>query len=48
MLRLRRDDFADAVEIGRYAAVTNLKPEEFRGQFEYLVNAEAPPLEFGR
>jgi 6-phosphofructokinase 1 len=48
MLRLRRDDFADAAEIGRYAAVTNLKPEEFRGQFEYLVNAEAPPLEFGR
>jgi ATP-dependent phosphofructokinase / diphosphate-dependent phosphofructokinase len=48
MLRLRRDDFADAVEIGRYAAVTNLKPEEFRAQFEYLVNAEAPPLLFGR
>jgi 6-phosphofructokinase 1 len=48
MLRLRRDDFADATEIGRYAAVTNLKPAEFRGQFEYLVNAEAPPLEFGR
>jgi ATP-dependent phosphofructokinase / diphosphate-dependent phosphofructokinase len=48
MLRLRRDDFADAVEIGRYAAVTNLKPDEFRGQFEYLVNAEAPPLLFGR
>jgi 6-phosphofructokinase 1 len=47
MLRLRRDDFADTTEIGRYAAVTNLKPEEFRGQFEYLVNAEAPPLEFG-
>ena len=47
MLRLRRDDFADATEIRRYAAVTNLKPEEFRGQFEYLVNAEAPPLEFG-
>jgi ATP-dependent phosphofructokinase / diphosphate-dependent phosphofructokinase len=48
MLRLRRDDFADAVEISRYAAVTNLKPDEFRAQFEYLVNAEAPPLLFGR
>jgi ATP-dependent phosphofructokinase / diphosphate-dependent phosphofructokinase len=48
MLRLRRDDFADAVEINRYAAVTNLKPDEFRAQFEYLVNAEAPPLLFGR
>ncbi len=47
MLRLRRDDFKDATEIARYAAVTRLKPEEFRAQFEYLVNAEAPPLEFG-
>jgi 6-phosphofructokinase len=47
MLRLRRDDFADPKEIARYAAVTLLKPEEFRKQFEYLVSAEAPPLEFG-
>jgi ATP-dependent phosphofructokinase / diphosphate-dependent phosphofructokinase len=47
MLRLRRDDFADATEIARYAAVTRLKPDEFRQQFEYLVNAEAPPLAFG-
>jgi 6-phosphofructokinase len=47
MLRLRRDDFADAAEIARYAAVAHLKPEEFRAQFEYLVNAEAPPLELG-
>jgi len=47
MLRLRRDDFADATEVARYAAVTRLKPEEFRKQFEYLVSSEAPPLEFG-
>jgi ATP-dependent phosphofructokinase / diphosphate-dependent phosphofructokinase len=47
MLRLRRDDFSDAAEIARYAAVTRLKPEEFRAQFEYLVGGEAPPLEFG-
>ncbi len=45
MLRLRRDDFSDPKEVARYAAVTRLKPEEFRQQFEYLVNAEAPPLE---
>jgi ATP-dependent phosphofructokinase / diphosphate-dependent phosphofructokinase len=45
MLRLRRDDFGDPKEIARYAAVTRLQPEEFRKQFEYLVNAEAPPLE---
>lgn len=47
MLRLRRDDFADAREIARYAAVTRLSPDDFRKQFEYLVNAEAPPLAFG-
>jgi ATP-dependent phosphofructokinase / diphosphate-dependent phosphofructokinase len=47
MLRLRRDDFADAAEIARYATVTRLKPEDFRSQFEYLVNAEAPPLALG-
>jgi 6-phosphofructokinase len=47
MLRLRRDDFADPKEIARYAGVTRLKPEEFRKQFEYLVNAEAPPLALG-
>ena len=45
MLRLRRDDFADPTEVARYAAVTRLQPDEFRKQFEYLVSAEAPPLE---
>lgn len=48
MLRLRRDDFADAAEVARYAAVTKLAPEEFRRQFEYLVSVEAPPLALGR
>src|SRR5689334_5563704 len=47
MLRLRRDDFSDPAEVARYATITRLKPEEFRKQFEYLVSAEAPPLEFG-
>ncbi|MES1184504.1 MAG: diphosphate--fructose-6-phosphate 1-phosphotransferase [Myxococcales bacterium] len=47
MLRLRRDDFSDPAEVARYAAITRLKPEEFRKQFEYLVSAEAPPLELG-
>ena len=40
-------DFADPKEIARYAGVTLLKPDEFRKQFEYLVNAEAPPLALG-
>jgi 6-phosphofructokinase 1 len=47
MLRLRRDDFSDPAEIARYAAVTRLKAEDFRKHFEYLVSAEAPPLELG-
>ncbi len=47
MLRLRRDDFADAAEVARYAAVTRLSPSDFRQQFEYLVSAEAPPLALG-
>jgi 6-phosphofructokinase 1 len=47
MLRLRRDDFADATEIARYAAITKLSPDEFRTQFEYVVTHEAPPLALG-
>jgi 6-phosphofructokinase 1 len=47
MLRLRKDDFADAAEVARYAAVTKLSPDQFRQQFEYLVSDEAPPLAFG-
>jgi 6-phosphofructokinase 1 len=46
MLRLRRDDFEDAAEIARYAAVARLSVEEFRNRFEYLVRDEAPPLSF--
>lgn len=46
MLRLRRDDFEDASEIARYAAVARLSVEEFRNRFEYLVRDEAPPLSF--
>ena len=45
MIRLRRDDFADAGAVGRFAAVAHLTPEEFRRQFEYLVEHEAPPLD---
>jgi 6-phosphofructokinase len=47
MLRLRRDDFADAAEVQKYAAVTHVTPEEFKAQLEYLVKDEAPPLAFG-
>jgi 6-phosphofructokinase 1 len=46
MLRLRRDDFQDAAEIAKYAAVAGLSADAFKKRFEYLVKDEAPPLSF--
>jgi 6-phosphofructokinase 1 len=48
MIRLRRDDFEDPHELAKYAAVAGLTLEEFRDQFEYLVQDEAPALELRR
>ena len=45
MIRLRRDDFEDAHELAKYAAVAGLTLQEFRDQFEYLVEDELPGLE---
>jgi len=45
MIRLRRDDFADPATVARFAAVAHLAPEDFRRQFAYLVEHEAPPLD---
>jgi AraC-like DNA-binding protein len=44
MIRLRRDDFEDPVELAKLAATAKLPEEEFRRQFEYLVKQEPPPL----
>jgi 6-phosphofructokinase len=44
MIRLRRDDFENPAEVERFAAVAKLSVEEFRRQFEYLVESEPPPL----
>jgi len=44
MLRLRRDDFEDPHELARFAATAGVNLEEFRRQFEYLVEAEPPPF----
>ena len=46
MIRLRRDDFDDPHELARFAAVARLSLQQFRDQFEYLVQSEPPPLEF--
>jgi hypothetical protein len=45
MIRLRRDDFEDATTIKKFADVAHLTPEQFRQQFAYLVEHEAPPLD---
>jgi 6-phosphofructokinase len=42
MIRLRRDDFQDPHELAKLAATCQLMPEEFRREFEYLVEDEPP------
>lgn len=44
MIRLRRDDFEQPQELARFAKIAGLSVEEFRKQFEYLVEAEPPAL----
>jgi 6-phosphofructokinase 1 len=44
MIRLRRDDFQDPHELAKMAATCKLTPEEFRREFEYLVEDEPPAL----
>jgi 6-phosphofructokinase len=44
MLRLRRDDLDDPLELAKLAATARMSPEEFRRRFEYLMAAEPPPL----
>lgn len=48
MLRLRRDDFEDELELTKLSRTVGLTNGEFRGQFEYLVRDEPPPLQFDR
>ena len=44
MIRLRKDDFDTPDELARIAAAAKLSPEEFRRQFEPLVDTEPAPL----
>ena len=44
MIRLRRDDFEDPHELAKFAATVGVSLEEFRNQFQYLIEAEPPPL----
>ena len=44
MIRLRRDDFDDPHELAKFAATVGMSLEEFRNEFEYLIELEPPPL----
>ena len=44
MIRLRRDDFEDPNELAKFAATAGLSLQDFRKQFEYLIELEPPPL----
>lgn len=44
MIRLRRDDFEDEHELARFAATAHMSLEQFRAQFEYLVEDELPAI----
>jgi 6-phosphofructokinase 1 len=44
MLRLRRDDFDDPRELAKFAAAAGVSVDEFRRQFEGLIDDEPPPL----
>jgi 6-phosphofructokinase 1 len=46
MLRLRRDDFENADVLDKLARTAGLTVDEFRNQFSYLTQTEAPPLRF--
>ena len=44
MIRVRRDDFEDPHELAKFAATAGLSLEEFKAEFEYLIEDEPPPL----
>jgi 6-phosphofructokinase 1 len=46
MLRLRREDFEDPHELAKLAATAGITLDEFKRQFEYVVEDEPPPIQF--
>ena len=47
MIRLRRDDFEQPSELAKFAATAGVSVDEFRRQFEYLIESEPPALVIG-
>ena len=46
MIRLRRDDFEDPHELAKFAATAGISLEQFRTEFEYLVQDEPSSISF--
>jgi 6-phosphofructokinase 1 len=46
MIRLRRDDFEDPHELAKFAATAGVGLQQFRKEFEYLIENEPPALVF--
>ena len=44
MIRLKREDFSDAHETAKLAAICNVSLDEFKQEFEYLMAQEPPRL----
>jgi 6-phosphofructokinase 1 len=44
MIRLRRDDFEDSLELAKFAATAGMSVADFRKEFEYLIDTELPPI----
>ena len=44
MIRLRRDDFDDPRELAKIAATAGMSVDDFRQEFEYLIELEPPHL----
>jgi len=44
MIRLRRDDFEDPLDLAKLAGAAHMAVDEFRREFEYLIATEPPPL----
>jgi 6-phosphofructokinase len=45
MIRLRRDDFEDPHELAKFAATAGMSLQQFRQEFEPLIQLEPPPLQ---
>jgi 6-phosphofructokinase 1 len=48
MIRLRRDDFQDPHELAKFAATCGISLQDFRNEFEYLIQDEPPPLDLDK